>query len=141
MRKIHLGRTKASVSAISLGTWAFGGENKIGKKSVGWSNQRDSDSRSVLVKAWEKEINHWDTADVYGEGHSEKLIGNAWEDIPRESILLASKVGWDMGTYSHWYHPEKMIQNMERSLKNLKTDCVDLMYLHHCNFGKNGEYF
>ena len=51
MRKIILGRTEAPVSAISLGTWAFGGENKIGKKSVGWANQSDSDSRSVLIKA------------------------------------------------------------------------------------------
>ena len=141
MRKIHLGRTKASVSAISLGTWAFGGENKIGKKSVGWSNQKDSDSRSVLVKAWEKEINHWDTADVYGEGHSERLIGNAWEDIPRESIFLASKVGWDMGPFSHWYHPKHMKNKIEKSLSNLKTNYIDLLYLHHCNFGKNDEYF
>ena len=78
---------------------------------------------------------------MYGDGRSECIIGGIWDDISRNEIFLATKVGWDMGTYSHWYHPEKMIQNMERSLKNLKTDCVDLMYLHHCNFGKNGEYF
>ena len=108
MRKIILGRTNTTVSAISLGTWAFGGENKIGKKSVGWANQSDRDSRSVLIKAWEKNINHWDTADVYGEGHSERIIGSMWEDIPRKSIFLATKVGWDMGPFSHWYHPKHM---------------------------------
>ena len=67
MRKVILGRTKASVSAISLGTWAFGGENKSGKKSVGWANQNDDDSYSTLLKAWSEGINHWDTADVYGD--------------------------------------------------------------------------
>ena len=141
MRKIILGRTEASVSAISLGTWAFGGENKVGKKSIGWANQSDSDSRSVLIKAWEKNINHWDTADVYGEGHSERIIGSMWEDIPRESIFLATKVGWDMGPFSHWYHPKHMKKKIEESLTNLKTDYIDLLYLHHCNFGKQDEYF
>ena len=141
MRKIILGRTEAPVSAISLGTWAFGGENKIGKKSVGWANQSDSDSRSVLIKAWEKNINHWDTADVYGEGHSERIIGSMWEDIPRNSIFLATKVGWDMGPFSHWYHPKHMKNKIEESLANLKTDYIDLLYLHHCNFGKQDEYF
>ena len=141
MRKIILGRTEAPVSAISLGTWAFGGENKIGKKSVGWANQSDGDSRSVLIKAWEKNINHWDTADVYGEGHSERIIGSMWEDIPRNSIFLATKVGWDMGPFSHWYHPKHMKNKIEESLTNLKTDYIDLLYLHHCNFGKQDEYF
>ena len=141
MRKIILGRTNTTVSAISLGTWAFGGENKIGKKSVGWANQSDRDSRSVLIKAWEKNINHWDTADVYGEGHSERIIGSMWEDIPRDSIFLATKVGWDMGPFSHWYHPKHMKNKIEESLTNLKTDYIDLLYLHHCNFGKQDEYF
>ena len=141
MRKIILGRTNTTVSAISLGTWAFGGENKIGKKSVGWANQSDRDSRSVLIKAWEKNINHLDTADVYGEGHSERIIGSMWEDIPRNSIFLATKVGWDMGPFSHWYHPKHMKKKIEESLTNLKTDYIDLLYLHHCNFGKQDEYF
>ena len=141
MRKIVLGRTKASVSAISLGTWAFGGENKIGKKSVGWANQSDDNSRSVLIKAWEKEINHWDTADVYGEGRSEKIIGSVWGTIPRKSIFLATKVGWDMGPFPHWYNPKHMKLKIEKSLINLNTNYIDLLYLHHCNFGKKDEYF
>ena len=141
MRKIILGRTKSSVSAVSLGTWAFGGENKIGKKSVGWGDQNDHNSRSVLIKAWEEGINHWDTADVYGEGRSEKIIGGMWEVIPRKSIFLATKVGWDMGPFPYWYNPKHMKLKIERSLTNLKTDYIDLLYLHHCNFGKQDEYF
>ena len=141
MKKIILGRTNQKVSIISLGTWSFGGPNKTGGISVGWSNQNQLDSTSALTKAWEKEINHWDTADVYGDGLSESIIGKMWDIVPRKNIFLATKVGWDKGNYNHWYHPKQMIKNMERSLKNLKTDYVDLIYLHHCNFGKNGEYF
>ena len=141
MEYITLGKTESSVSNISLGTWAYGGSSTSGNQSVGWADQADTDSKKALLKAHEVGINHWDTADVYGDGRSEGIIGGIWGDISRDEIFLATKVGWDMGTYSHWYHPKKMIQNMERSLKNLKTNCVDLMYLHHCNFGKNGEYF
>ena len=141
MRQVTLGRTKVPVSAVSLGTWAFGGANMSGKIPVGWSGQKDADSKNALIHAWELNINHWDTADVYGEGKSEKLIGELWNTIPRQDIFLATKVGWDMGPYSHWYNPEHMKHKMERSLKNLKTDYVDVMYLHHCNFGNNDEYF
>ena len=141
MRQVTLGRTKVPVSAVSLGTWAFGGANMSGKIPVGWSGQKDADSKNALIHAWKLNINHWDTADVYGEGKSEKLIGELWNTIPRQDIFLATKVGWDMGPYSHWYNPEHMKHKMERSLKNLKTDYVDVMYLHHCNFGNKDEYF
>ena len=50
-------------------------------------------------------------------------------------------MGWDKKPNSYWYEPLHMINNLERSLNNLKTNCVDLVYLHHCNFGKNGEHF
>ena len=141
MRKIILGRTGAEVSAISLGTWSYGGANKSGKLPVGWAGQSDNDSTSALKRAWELGINHWDTADVYGNGRSEQVIGSMWKSIPRNNIFLATKVGWDRGYKKRWYDIEVMRQNMERSLKNLKTDCVDLIYLHHCNFGDNNEYF
>ena len=142
MKYVKLGRTGENVSRISLGTWSYGGANTIDEDNpVGWSGQNDKDSTKALMKAYELGINHWDTADVYGDGHSEKIIGSVWAELSRNEIFLATKVGWDMGPYDHWYHPKHMRTNMERSLKNLKTDNVDLMYLHHCNFGKNKEYF
>ena len=141
MEYITLGKTQSSVSKISLGTWSYGGAATSGEQSVGWADQDDTDSNKALLKAHALGINHWDTADVYGDGRSEKIIGNMWNDISRHEIFLATKVGWDMGPYSHWYSPTHMMTNMERSLNNLKTECVDLMYLHHCNFGKDGEYF
>ena len=141
MRKVVLGRTNTKVSAISLGTWAYGGASMSGNFSVGWGGQNDLDSKNALLSAWENNIDHWDTADVYGNGRSESTIGEMWGDIPREDIFLATKVGWDKGAYSYWYNPKHMVNNLERSLKNLNTGYVDLVYLHHCNFGKNGEYF
>ena len=141
MEYITLGKTQSSVSKISLGTWSYGGAAKSGEQSVGWADQDDTDSNKALLKAHALGINHWDTADVYGDGRSEKIIGNMWKDISRHEIFLATKVGWDIGSDEYWYSPTHMMTNMERSLNNLKTECVDLMYLHHCNFGKNGEYF
>ena len=141
MEYITLGKTQSSVSRISLGTWSYGGAATSGEQSVGWADQDDTDSNKALLKAHALGINHWDTADVYGDGRSEKIIGNMWKDISRHEIFLATKVGWDIGPDEYWYSPTHMMTNMERSLNNLKTECVDLMYLHHCNFGKNGEYF
>ena len=141
MQYITLGKTQSSVSKISLGTWSYGGAATSGTQSVGWADQDDTDSKKALLKAHALGIIHWDTADVYGDGRSEKIIGNMWKDISRHEIFLATKVGWDIGSDEYWYSPTHMMTNMERSLNNLKTECVDLMYLHHCNFGKNGEYF
>ena len=141
MKQITLGRTKAVVSAISLGTWSYGGGNTSGKIPVGWAGQRDDDSKSALIKCWNKGINHWDTADVYGDGRSEQIIGSMWKIIPRNDIFLATKIGWNQGSFDYWYNPQHMRIQMENSLVNLKTECVDLMYLHHCGFGKQGEYF
>ena len=141
MDRITLGRTNIMVSAISLGTWSYGGPNVSSGKSVGWMGQEDKDSTEALIRAWELGINHWDTADVYGSGKSEKIIGSIWDIVPRDEIFLATKVGWDKGSYEHFYHPDHMRHKLEQSLKNLKTETIDLYYLHHCLFGKKGEYF
>ena len=141
MRKILLGKTEQAVSIISLGTWSYGGSNKVGEIPIGWEGQQKGDSINALKHCYESGINHWDTADVYGDGKSEKIIGSLWDTIPRNEIFLATKVGWAMGGYEYYYHPDHMRKQMEKSLINLQTECVDLLYLHHCNFGKNGEYF
>ena len=140
MQKIILGRTKESISVISLGAWSHGRQNTDGGASVGWSNQSDQDSKDALLRSFSLGINHWDTADVYGDGHSEKIIGSMWNQIPRNNIFLATKVGWDKGPNKYWYNSDYIRTKMEQSLKNLKTDCVDLFYLHHCNFGKKDEF-
>ena len=140
MRKIVLGKTGVEVSAVSLGTWSYGSSNVTRGQSVGWHGQEDEDSMVALTRAWELGINHWDTADVYGDGHSEQIISSMWGTVPRDDIFLATKVGWAPGPHDYFYHPGQMKGQMEQSLRNLQTDCVDLIYFHHCNFGKNEEH-
>ena len=106
MKKIVLGRTGVNVSRISLGTWSFGGASvSSNNQPVGWAGQTEIDSQLALQKAHEVGINHWDTADVYGNGISESIIGTMWNKVSRNEIFLATKIGWDMGSYDHWYHP------------------------------------
>ena len=134
MKKITFGRTNVKVSTISLGTWSYGSGNVSGGRSVGWADQSDVDSRAALIQTWNSGINHWDTADVYGNGRSEIIIGNVWDVVPRKDVFLATKVGWDMGGFDHYYHPKMIKEHIDLSLKNLQTDVIDLYYFHHCNF-------
>jgi len=134
MKKITFGRTNVKVSTISLGTWSYGSGNVSGGRSVGWADQSDVDSRTALIQAWKSGINHWDTADVYGNGRSETIIGNVWDVVPRNDIFLATKVGWDMDGFDHYYHPKMIQKHIDSSLKNLQTDVIDLYYFHHANF-------
>ncbi|MEE2779979.1 MAG: aldo/keto reductase, partial [Myxococcota bacterium] len=104
------------------------------------SGHDDERALAALVRSWETGIRHWDTADVYGDGRSEVLMGRAMETVPRDDLFLATKVGWDPGSYDHVYHPALMRERLERSLTNMGTDRVDLYYLHHCRFGPEDRY-
>lgn len=107
---------------------------------MGWYGTDRRLAVRSLAKAAEKEILHWDTADVYGDGQAEVLIGQMWGDVDRERVFLASKVGWVRGDRGHSYHPEQIRRQLETTLSNLATDRLDLYYLHHCDFGPNDEY-
>ncbi len=140
MRKIRLGRTGIEVSAIACGTWAHGGPKSVGGMEVGWAGHDDDKAIDALVAAYDSGITHWDTADVYGDGHSEKLIGGLRDRVPRDDIVLASKVGWDPGSRAHFYHPRLVEERVDRSLRYLETDRIDLYYLHHCDFGPEDRH-
>jgi myo-inositol catabolism protein IolS len=136
MQTVRLGRTNASVSAISLGTWGHGGPNVNNGASVGWSGHDDDKAKDALVEAHRRGIRHWDTADAYGGGHAETLIGEVFSaGVPRSDIFLASKFGWVKGPHDHFYDPGFMRRQCEQSLRNLRTDVIDLYYFHHCDFG------
>jgi aryl-alcohol dehydrogenase-like predicted oxidoreductase len=140
MRTIRLGRTNIHVPAISLGTWGHGGPQVTPDGvSVGWQGNDDNLAREALLAAYRNGITHWDTADVYGAGHAEQLIGSLWDEVPRSEIFLATKVGWDFGPMNEPYEPAYMRKKFELSLRNLRTDVIDLYYFHHCNFGDNFE--
>ena len=141
MRQIRLGRTNAQVPAVSLGTWGHGGPHVSEGVSVGWSGHDDRAASEALIAAYRSGITHWDTADAYGDGHAEELIGRMWGEVRRDDIFLATKFGWIKGPSGHWYDPEFMRQQCDRSLRNLKTDVIDLYYFHHCDFGPDDRYF
>src|SRR5947209_10227101 len=143
MRTIRLGRTNTQVSAVSLGTWGHGGPNVSDGASVGWSGHDDRLAREALIEAHRRGIRHWDTADAYGAGHAETLIGEVFAagDVPRGDIFLASKFGWVKGPHDHFYDAGFMRAQCEQSLRNLRTDVIDLYYFHHCDFGPGDKYF
>jgi aryl-alcohol dehydrogenase-like predicted oxidoreductase len=140
MRTTRFGRTGVRVPVVSLGTWSHGGTNQVGDRSVGWSGHDDAQAAAALRAAHQAGITHWDTADVYGDGRAEALIGQAWGDVPRDEVFLATKVGWDPGPHGHYYHPEQVRARLERSLRLLRTEVIDLYYLHHCDFGPDDAH-
>jgi len=140
MRRVKFGRTGVEVSAVSLGTWAFGGPQMVDGQPMGWFGTNDPLAREALVRASERGIDHWDTADVYGGGHAERLIGQVWDQVPRKDVFLATKVGHHVGPHGHGYHPQQVRQQLETSLRNLRTDVIDLYYFHHCDFGPGDRY-
>ena len=141
MRYVRFGRTNVQVPAISLGTWGHGGPNISEGASVGWTGHDDRLAKEALIEAHRRGITHWDTADAYGAGHAEQLIGEVFAQVPRKDIFLASKFGWVKGPSGHFYDPKFMRSQCEASLRNMRTDIIDLYYFHHCMFGDRDEYF
>lgn len=141
MRTLRFGRTNVEVPAVSLGTWGHGGPKTSEGVAVGWSGHDDAQAREALVAAHRAGITHWDTADAYGDGHAEELIGSVWNEVPRQEIFLATKFGWVKGPHDHYYDPGFMRAQCERSLRLLRTDVIDLYYFHHCDFGPGDRWF
>ena len=128
MKYRTLGRTEFSVSEIGFGAWAIGG-NQFGNS---YGTTKDSESLKALQIAIDLGCNFFDTADVYGHGHSEKLIGNALKRF-RQKIYIATKVGGDFyhGPARLNFDPEYIRFALENSLKRLNTDYIDLYQLHN----------
>ena len=142
MRKIRFGRTNVDVPAISLGTWGHGGPNTNEGVSVGWTGHDDRQAKEALVEAWRRGITHWDTADAYGRGHAEQLIGEALaSEVPRSEIFIATKFGYVKGPAKRYYDPAFMRSQCEASLHNMRIDTIDLYYFHHCDFGEHDQWF
>ena len=130
MKYRRLGRTRLKVSEIGFGCWAIGGT------SYGPTN--DDDSMAALETGWQSGINFFDTADTYGHGHSEELLGKFLEHKNRSEIFIASKVGWDFyhGGSKKNFDPEYIRFACDQSLNRLKTDYVDLYQLHNPSLEK-----
>lgn len=121
-----LGNTGIKVSEIGFGAWGIGGASK---DTLSYGPTNDAQSKKALRHAFDQGINFFDTADLYGKGHSEELIGSVFGKI-RKHIVIASKVGYITGDGKQDFsrkHIEKAIHN---SLRRLRTDYLDLYQLH-----------
>lgn len=128
MKHRVLGRTELRVSEIGFGAWAIGG-NQYGNS---YGSTDDKTSLRAVQRAVELGCNFFDTADVYGHGHSEELLGKALEGV-RSEVYIATKVGGDFysGQTRMNFSPEYIEFACEQSLKRLRTDYIDLYQLHN----------
>lgn len=136
------GNTDLLVSEIGFGTWAIGGAAFVGKIPIGWGPSDDAVSAAAIHKALDAGINFFDTADFYGLGHSEELLGNTLGN--RKDVLIASKVGQKVGANNNIeidYTKEYVIKACDTSLKRLKRDHIDFHQLHVARMQhlENGE--
>ena len=122
MQYRQLGRTDMKVSAISFGAWAIGGT---------WGPVDDEQSLKALHAAIDAGTNFVDTADVYGDGRSERLVARLRRERSGERIYVATKAGRRLPKQTpEGYSRENLTAWVERSLKNLETDALDLLQLH-----------
>lgn len=135
----RLGRTGLAVSEISLGCWTLGGPNWDDGLPVGWGELDVAEAARAVERGLELGCNHWDSADVYGNGRSERLLGRLIGSR-RADLVIATKVGWFQGCAEHAYHPLHIRHQIEQSLENLQTDYVDIYYFHHADFGPEDCY-
>ncbi|MFI6883902.1 aldo/keto reductase [Streptosporangium canum] len=131
-----LGRCGITVPAVGIGCWGIGGPDDNLGLPMGWSTGASAaDAIAGLEAAWQLGARLFDTADVYGHGRSERLLGRLVSQVPREEIVLTSKVGYFAGTAEHAFHPRHMRHQLEQSLINLGTDHLDIYFLHRSDFG------
>ncbi|WP_439483948.1 aldo/keto reductase [Cyclobacterium plantarum] len=125
------GETDLSVSEIGFGAWAIGGPAMAGDTPIGWGQVDDAISKKALLTARDRGINFFDTADFYGLGHSEELIGKELSNDPE--VVLASKVGHRIdgnGNIYMDYSKKHILASCEGSLKRLRRETIDFYQLH-----------
>lgn len=137
MQYRQIGKSGVMASAVGLGTWAIGGG--------GFWDGKDDDKEAVrtIEAALEQGITLIDTAPGYGDGKSETLVGQAIANVPRDKVVLSTKVGiiwWgDEGGYMHTLDGKKYYRNLEpgsmrmeveKSLERMKTDHIDVLFTH-----------
>lgn len=116
------GKTGRTVSEVGFGAWAIGGA---------WGDVSEADARAALHAALDNGTTFIDTADVYGDGRSEKIIADVMKERGGERPFIATKAGRRLDPHvSEGYNKQNLTAFVERSLKNLATDCLDLVQLH-----------
>lgn len=133
MNQAQLGKRGPRVSAMGFGSWAIGGTN--------WGKTDDDVSRNALRAALDAGVTLIDTADVYGFGHSEELVAEVVHEKKRGNLVIATKAGSDFyntspgddkgyGAIKPNYEKNYLLGAVEKSLKRLRVDAIDILQLH-----------
>lgn len=134
MLKRKIGRSGIEVSALGMGCWAIGGTFWRKDVPTGWGEVDDAESLRAIRRARDLGVNFFDTADIYGAGHSETLLGKALAG-ERDQVVIATKFGnvFDEETRQangREYSPEYIRKACAASLRRLATDYIDIYQLH-----------
>jgi aryl-alcohol dehydrogenase-like predicted oxidoreductase len=138
----NFGKTTLRVSEVGFGCWAIGGAAFVGKIPIGWGETNDQESKLAIHTAMDAGINFFDTADFYGLGHAETLLGETIGN--RSDMVVASKVGQktlDNERIEIDYSKKYIIEACEKSLRRLKREAIDFHQLHVARMShlENGE--
>jgi aryl-alcohol dehydrogenase-like predicted oxidoreductase len=120
----------------------MGGLNWVNGSPNGWADVDEDEVTRAIKIAVDAGVNHFDNADVYGNGRAEQMLARVFDRLGLKSndYLIATKVGHFPGTAANAYEPAHIRHQCEQSLINLKRDYIDLYYFHHGNFGKSDMY-
>jgi aryl-alcohol dehydrogenase-like predicted oxidoreductase len=130
MQYRQFGNTGLKLSEVGFGAWAIGGGAMVGNTAIGWGGTDDAVSRQAVKAALDVGINFFDTADIYGLGHSETLLGQ--ELANRQDIIMATKAG-NVARNEQFtvdYTKQYIIAACEASLRRLKREAIDYYQLH-----------
>jgi aryl-alcohol dehydrogenase-like predicted oxidoreductase len=142
MKYRMLGAADIRVSEISFGCWTMGGLNWVNGSPNGWADVDEQEITRGIKAGLDAGVNHFDNADVYGNGRAERMLARVLDrlGVASTSLIIATKVGHFPGTAEHAYEPAHIRHQCEQSLINLKRDYIDIYYFHHGDFGPNGKY-
>jgi myo-inositol catabolism protein IolS len=135
MRYRTIGATGIKVSEIGFGCWTMGGPNwsTSNGQAIGWADVNDDEIVAGIKAGLDGGVNHWDNADIYGNGRAERSLAAAFRKlgIQRDTQVIATKVGHFRGTAPYAFEPRHIRNQCEQSLLNLGTDYIDIYYFHH----------
>lgn len=120
----------------------MGGLNWVNGQPNGWANVDEAEVTEAIKFAIDAGVNHFDNADVYGNGKAEQMLARCFDKLGVKStdFVVATKIGHFPGTAAHAYEPAHIRHQCEQSLVNLKREYIDIYYFHHGNFGENDMY-
>lgn len=135
MRYRRIGQTSIQVSEIGFGCWTMGGPNwsTSNGQPIGWADVNEDEILEGIKAGLDAGVNHWDNADIYGNGRAERML--AWAlaklGVKAGSQVIATKVGHFKGTAPYAYDPRHIRHQCEQSLRNLNVSHIDIYYFHH----------